>query len=108
MPARGPRRLGRGVALIALAVLACLVPAHGADAAAPGTVTDLTWGLSRAKVNRTVTMLRRARVRWVRMNVAWDGVERDGKRIYNGGYLAQIDYAVRRVRRARIKVLMPV
>jgi arabinogalactan endo-1,4-beta-galactosidase len=64
--------------------------------------------VSRAEVDRTVTMLRRARVRWVRMNVAWDGVERDGNGIYNRGYLSQIDYAIRRVRRARIKVLIPV
>ena len=90
------------------AIVACLVPVTGAHAATPGAVPDLTWGATPAQIDQTVALLQMARARWVRMNVAWDGVERDGKGKYNEGYLAQIDYAVRRVRNAGINVLMPV
>jgi len=44
-----------------------------------GMVTDLTWGISRADMHRTVGMLSAAWVRSVRLNVSWSGMERDGK-----------------------------
>jgi len=73
-----------------------------------GVVADITWGTSKADVDRTVASMAGARVRWVRANVSWSGGEPDTKGVLNQGYLAQIDYAVNQARAAGIQVLMPI
>ena len=73
-----------------------------------GMVSDLTWGISRADMDRTVSMLSASGVRSVRLNISWSGVERDGKGIINTGWLAEIDAAVSKARAAGIEVLMPI
>jgi hypothetical protein len=82
----------------------------GAATSAPvvGVVTDLTWGISRAEMERTVDLLTASGVQWVRMNVSWNAVERDGKGVVNAGWLAEIDAAVSYARNAGLRVLMPV
>lgn len=73
-----------------------------------GVVTDLTWGVSHATVDQTVSRLRTAGAGWVRMNVSWSGAQPDGPTTYNTGWLADIDYAVRAARGAGLRVLMPI
>ena len=74
---------------------------------AMGMVADLTWGISRADIDRTVADMRSAGVTWVRANQNWAAVEADGKGILNQGWLAEVDYAVTRAQAAGIQVLMP-
>jgi polysaccharide biosynthesis protein PslG len=92
----------------ALALAALLGPlAPRAAAAEKGAVVDLTWGDSRADVDRTVALLQDAGVRWVRMNVSWSGLEAGGKGAWNAGMLTDVDYAVDAAHRAGLQVLMP-
>lgn len=92
-----------------LVLAACLLGllAPGAHAAEKGVVADITWGTSRAEVDRTIALMRQAGVRWVRANVSWSGGEPTRGRI-NEGWLAEVDYAVAAARRAGIEVLMPI
>ena len=78
----------------------------GAHAAKSGAVVDLTWGLSRAEVDRTVAWLRDAKIRVVRVTVPWNSVEWQGPGRYNEGQLKIIDYAVGKARSAGMQVVM--
>lgn len=101
------RGIGTRFRRYAVVVLLALVAAGPAEAAEKGVVPDLTWGTSRAEVDRTVALLRDSGARWVRTNVSWSGAEpRRGR--YNEGWLADVDYAVAAARRAGIEVLMPI
>lgn len=71
-------------------------------------VTDLTWGISRAEMDRSVAMMAANGVRAVRMNVSWSGSEPAAKGSFNTGWLAEIDYAVGAAHAAGIEVLMPI
>ncbi len=72
-----------------------------------GVVPDLTWGISRTDMDRTVSAMSAAGVKWVRMNIGWNAVEPSGKGALNTGWLADIDAAVAKARAAGIEVLMP-
>ena len=101
----GVRRLAR-LGLLAGLGLLLLSPAP-VRAVEKGTVPDVTWGTSRADVDRTVAAMAEARVRWARMNVSWSAIEpHDGS--YDPASLADLDYAIARVRGAGIDVVMPV
>lgn len=127
-----PRR-GRAAVLVvaALAVLVAIVATQATgngddghrppDQASPGpagqppdrplalgVVGDLTWGIRAAHVDRSVRVLRRAGAGWVRANVNWADVERVRKGRYDRRVLRRLDYAVKAMRRARIKILMPI
>lgn len=93
--------------ILAFAAAALVGPAD-AGAAMKGTVPDITWGIPRAEVDRTIALMRDAGVRTIRANVGWSAVERDGKGVYNEGWLAEIDYAIGAARAAGIEVLMPI
>lgn len=97
---------------ILLATALCLVSPAKVQAATSGpdvgTVPDLTWGISRRDIDRTVSTMAKAGIRWVRLNVSWAGGEPDAKGALNAGYLADVDYAVNRARAAGIQVLMPI
>ena len=95
-------------ASLAVTLLILAVAARPAGAAEPGVVADLTWGISRAEVDREVSMLQANGVKWVRANVPWNAIEYDAKGVYKPGYLSDVDYAVDKVRAAGIKVVMPV
>jgi hypothetical protein len=108
---------GRGATVVLLAAVVLSAVAMGTRAQAAhgslrgpevGTVADITWGIPRADVDRTVSALADAGVRWVRANVSWSGGEPDAKGVVNQGYLADVDYAVSRARAAGIQVLMPI
>lgn len=73
-----------------------------------GVVPDITWGTSRADIDRTVAALAESRVAWARINVSWSGGEPTSKGALNEGYLSDVDYAVARLRAAGIQALMPV
>jgi hypothetical protein len=79
-----------------------------AAAAIPGLSVDLTWGVPRAEMDREVALLSAGHVRWVRMSMAWNGVERFGRGQYDERFVSDMDYAVRAVRAAGIEVLMPI
>jgi hypothetical protein len=82
----------------------------GADAVAPqdkGTVADLTWGVSRAAVDREVALLKDTDTAWVRLNLNWADLEPEEGRL-DQDQLADVDYAVGKVRAAGIKVLAPI
>ena len=87
--------------------LLLLLPAP-AQAAEKGTVPDVTWGTSRSDVDRTVALMSDAGVRWARLNVSWAAIEPHANNSYDGASLADLDYAVAKVRGAGIAVVMPV
>jgi hypothetical protein len=95
------------LAALGLAVLTASFAAP-ASAAAPGVSVDLTWGVSRADIDREVDLLVRSGVPWVRMSMAWNGIERFGPGQYDTRFLGDMDYAVQRVRAAGIDVVMPI
>jgi hypothetical protein len=93
---------------IAIAILLLTICVRPAGAAEPGVVADLTWGIPRAEVDREVSLLKANGAKWVRANVPWNAIERDGKGTYNEAYLADVDYAIQQLRNADIGVVMPV
>lgn len=90
---------------VALAALAFALPAQAAEV---GAVADVTWGQPRADVDREISLLRAAGVRWIRMNANWAGLEPDAKGDLNEWLLADYDYAVDRAVEAGLQVLMPI
>ena len=97
--------VGVGATMVSVAV-----PSAGATTpgAAVGVVGDITWGISRADMNRTVASMAAAGVKWVRANMSWSGGEPDAKGVLNQGWLPDVDYAVNQARVAGIQVLMPI
>ena len=94
--------------------IAGAAPLTGSTAAAAtpplriGTVPDLTWGISRPEIDRTVALVREAGIRAVRLNASWAAMEPSGKGAYHADNLAGLDYAVRAARSAGLEVLMPI
>src|SRR4051794_16631433 len=103
------RRFVPAASAIATAIVlsASLAAPASASPTPVGAVADITWGISRADVDRTVAAMRDAGVKTIRVNVSWKAIERDGKGIYNAGALADADYAVDKARAAGLEVLMP-
>lgn len=97
--------------MVAAGTVAAVSPSRPAAAAAlpppVGVVTDLTWGISRAEMDRTIKLLVDTKVTSVRLNVSWSGVEPTTKGVYNTGWLAELDAAVTKARAAGLQVLMP-
>src|SRR4051794_27320392 len=79
-----------------------------ARAAEPGAVASITWGESRADVDRDVAMLQASGARYVRTNVNWSALEPDRKGTMSSYTLGEYDYAIDRARAAGLKVIMPV
>ncbi len=105
-PARS-RLLVAGIASLAVLVFA-LLAAPPAKAAGVGAVADVTWGQPREAIDREIALLRDAGVRWLRMNVNWNGLEPDAKGVINEYMLGEYDYAVERAHAAGLQVLMPI
>jgi hypothetical protein len=95
-------------ALAWIAFVVMLVAAQPASAVQVGTVPDITWGTSRATIDRTVGMLQQSGVQWVRASVPWNAIEPDRPGAYNQSYLSDIDYAIAKAQAAGIKVIVPV
>jgi hypothetical protein len=99
------RRALLAILATALAVAAMAAPARAAQV---GTVSDLTWGIPRADVDRTVAAMRAAGIRWVRLNASWAAVEPNRKGALDANALADLDYAVQAASGAGLRVLMPI
>jgi len=95
------------VFLLALASLAVWAPARS-WAVQPGAVSAITWGQSRADVDREVELLRANGARYVRANINWVALEPDGRGSIDAGALANYDYAIDKVIAAGMQVVMPV
>jgi hypothetical protein len=99
--------------LVLLATAASLVFGHGVSPAAAvspadkGSVADLTWGVSRAAIDREVALLNDLDVAWVRLNLNWADLEPEEGRL-DQDLLADVDYAIGKVRAAGMKVLAPI
>lgn len=106
-PGYRPALAGALAAALAL-VVAFAAPAPAARAAVPGVSVDLTWSIPRRDMDREIGLLKRAGVRWVRMTMAWSGVEPHGSGGYDERYLSDMDYAVGQARAAGLNVLMPI
>lgn len=96
--------------LVAAGLPSTAVATTAAGAAVPtiGTVTDLSWGISPADMDRTVSQLVAAGVRSVRVNANWSALEQGGKGVIDAGSLASLDAAVTKARSAGLEVLMPI
>lgn len=106
----GRRTVGRVAVrvLAALAVCATMFPVAGAQAAATGAVSQITWGIPRADVDREVAMLRDSGARYIRANVNWGALQPNGPGGLDAGALAMYDYAIDKARAAGLEVVMPV
>jgi aryl-phospho-beta-D-glucosidase BglC (GH1 family) len=102
--------LGRAcVAVLAAsaAVFSFATPASAADRG-KGVVGDLTWGISRADMDRTISLMKTAGVNWVRANLNWSDLEPTTKGVLSTYWLGEIDYAIDKARAAGINVLAPI
>lgn len=107
-----PWRLARAGLLTALMVSSLIGMAADARAATPrrpklGAVVDITWGGSRAHIDRTVQAVRAAGIGWVRASINWGDLE-PRKGTLQRSRLAERDYAIRQARAAGLQVLMPI
>jgi hypothetical protein len=98
--------------LVTFAVLGVLAvptarPAQ-ATTRANGLVSDLTWYISRADMDRSIAMMHDAGVQWIRANMNWSSVEPNAKGTLDAWWLDEIDYAVTQAQAAGIQVLMPI
>jgi hypothetical protein len=92
--------------VFAVLALGLVLPIGGAQAAETGAVSAITWGQSRADVNREIALLKRLGARYVRVNVNWAGLEPDGKGQLAG--LDMFDHAVDQAHAAGLEIVMPV
>ena len=83
-------------------------PAHAATTRANGMVSDLTWYISRADMDREIALMRDAGVKWIRANMNWSSVEPNTKGTLDSWWLGEIDYAVAQAQANGIQVLMPI
>lgn len=83
-------------------------PTSAATAPNVGVVSDLTWYISRADMDRSVTMMKDAGVKWIRANINWASIEPNAKGTLDSWWLAEIDYVVAKAQAAGIQILMPI
>lgn len=94
--------------LALLALLGALVCAPAAPAALKvGAVGDITWGSSRADIDREIALMRETGITTIRADVSWKGTEPDAPGVRNVGWLAELDYAITRARLAGLEVVVP-
>jgi hypothetical protein len=95
----------RRSAALVIALMCLLAAAGRAHGAQPGASIDFTWGVTRSDVDREITLLSAARVPWVRMTIPWDELEPDHAGQLNSRWVADVDYAVGRLRSAGVGVI---
>jgi hypothetical protein len=104
------------VAGLSLAVLlSTAISADGvpdARAASPslavGEVVDITWGISRPDIVRTVAAVRASGATWIRASVNWAAAEPAQRGVIDPQWLADTDFAIEQARAAGLNVLMPI
>jgi hypothetical protein len=104
----------RHLKMLAVVVLALgglllpqIVPAH-ASARTDGVVSDLTWYISRADMDRSISMMKDEGVKWIRANINWSSLEPNTKGTLDSWWLGEIDYVVAQAHAAGIEILMPI
>jgi hypothetical protein len=100
-------RSARTTLLVCLTALLALVAAPAADAAEKGLQTDITWGISGADQNRTISALEEAGTQWIRLDINWRTTERS-EGVYDAGELAMTDHAMELAEHAGAKIIMAV
>lgn len=93
------------LALVSLIMM--LGPLGEAHAAEPGVVTDMTWGISYADQDRTVSAIDGSGAKWVRLSVGWHDYE-PSKGSYDRWSQAHVDRAVNLCQAAGLKVVVTV
>jgi hypothetical protein len=88
------------------AVISISVPSF-ASAAAPGVVSDLSWGISNADKQQTATAMTDAGVQWTRIGLGWRSLE-PSKGSYSSYWLADEDAAVQAASDAGVKIILDV
>jgi hypothetical protein len=101
-------RTARRLLLVSLVAVAVGAPVPNVGAAEIGVVADITWGSSREDVDREVELMKAVGAEWVRANVNWRYLERDGKGVIDQRTLGEYDYAIDKARAAGLRVLMPI
>jgi len=111
---RRPRRAAASGLAVAM-VMSGLLLATGngvAQGAVPGqgvgVVSDLTWYMSRADMDRSIAMMSDAGVQWVRASMNWATLEPNAKGVLDPRWMPELDYAIQKARAAGIQVLMPI
>ncbi|MDP1858606.1 MAG: cellulase family glycosylhydrolase, partial [Gemmatimonadaceae bacterium] len=99
--------------LLFLAVCAgALVPATqmnaGAASRVDGVVSDITWYMTRAEMDKSIALMQQAGVKTIRANINWSSVEPNTKGALDAWWLTEIDYAVAKAQSAGIEVMMPI
>jgi hypothetical protein len=74
----------------------------------PGVVPDITWGIPRNQVDRSLALMRRTGARWARLSVGWHTFEQNGKGQLDAGWLDVLDYVVTQTRAAGMDVLLSI
>lgn len=77
-----------------------------ASAAEVGVATDLTWGVSRSDMDRTVDLTANTGFKWVRQSISWANGEYDGKGQYNSWWFAEWDAAIDKARARGLQVVL--
>ena len=95
------------VAALGALVLPQIAPAH-ASTRTDGVVSDLTWYISRADMDRSIAMMKDEGVKWIRANINWSSVEPNTKGTLDAWWLGEIDYVVAQAQAAGIQILMPI
>lgn len=95
----------RSLLVTGLLALVLLAPAH---AAAPGVVSDLSWGISTVDQQRGSAILADMGARWTRLHVQWKQVEPALPGVYDQWWLIHLDAAVAAARAADAEVVLMV
>ncbi|MEY2418153.1 MAG: polysaccharide biosynthesis protein PslG [Actinomycetota bacterium] len=82
-------------------------PAH-ASVRTDGVVSDLTWYISRADMDKSIAMMKDEGVKWIRANINWSSIEPNTKGTLDAWWLGEIDYVVAQAHAAGIEILMPI
>jgi polysaccharide biosynthesis protein PslG len=101
---RGSARAALAVVVAAFASLAYPFPAQAAD---PGVVSDLNWGISAEDQERTAALLDTMGARWVRIHISWSDFE-PSKGSYNEWNLNATGRAIAQARGAGANVVVMV
>ncbi len=100
MPAR------RLLTAAVLAVACGLAGAAAAPAAVVGADTDVTWGIARAEMDRTLDATKGAGMGWIRQSISWANGEFDGKGQYNSWWFPEWDAAIDKARARGLNVAL--
>jgi Big-like domain-containing protein/cellulase (glycosyl hydrolase family 5) len=99
--------LRRRIVTASVAALATLAVSGTAQAALPGLVSDLTWGISSSDQDKTVAAMQDVGARWTRISVQWKAWETTPGQ-YAPWEVARTDRAIQLSKQAGVKVLLMV